>query len=73
MLDGMTNTVPSKIEDNTMNNTMKWILATDIENSEAKDAIVSLIEQGYVKNVKNFNPKRKITRGEFIKILFQVV
>ncbi len=45
------------------------IVVNDIANSESHDAITTLIEKGYVKNTKKFDPKRPMTRAEFVKVL----
>ncbi len=45
------------------------IVVNDIENSDSQDAIITLIEKGYVKNSKKFDPKRAMTRAEFVKVL----
>lgn len=43
--------------------------AQDIDDSDAKEQITKLIKKGYIKNSEKFDPKRNMTRGEFIKIL----
>ena len=45
------------------------IIVSDIANSESREAITTLIEKGYVKNTKKFDPKRAMTRAEFVKVL----
>ena len=50
-------------------NTTTDIIVSDIDTSYAKEEITILIEKGYVRNAEKFDPTRKMTRGEFIKIL----
>lgn len=45
------------------------LIVSDIENSRYEQAIATMIESGYVKNAKKFNPERPMTRNEFIKVL----
>ena len=51
-------------------NPIEWsLLVQDIENSQYKEAIITLIEKGYINNTTKFDPKRNMTRAEFIKVL----
>ena len=45
------------------------IIVSDITDSAHEQAIKSMIEMGYMKNTKKFDPKRPMTRNEFIKVL----
>lgn len=45
------------------------IIVSDIDNSDYQEAITAMIESGYVKNTKKFDPERPMTRNEFMKVL----
>jgi hypothetical protein len=47
----------------------KNIIVSDVADSRYKEAIVKMVEKGYMKNTKKFDPKRAMTRAEFIKVL----
>lgn len=50
-------------------NDSKNIIVSDIADSNYREAIVKMVEKGYMKNTKKFDPKRAMTRAEFIKVL----